>query len=283
MVGPPASYIEGNTEIALALTMTVPLMFWLRLQTENRWIRHALAAGILLTALAILGSYSRGGLLALGAMAVYLALQTRRKIWFAFSLALIVPTLLAVMPADWFSRMRTINSYEQDASAQGRINAWNFAMDVSAAHPVVGGGFRTFQPEAYYRYAGRLPSEMFDAHSIWFQVVAEHGYIGLGLYALIWGLSWRTARQIRRLAARRNDLQWAADLARLALASLVGFWVGGSFLGLAYWNFPYVLVALLVLTSVVVSKEVRAAPAKVLAPLSPGFLPSMRSGPRSQA
>ena len=42
------------------------------------------------------------------------------------------------------------------------------------------------------------------------------------------------------------DLHWAGDLAAMIQVSLIGFWVGGSFLSFAYWDYPMVLVALLV-------------------------------------
>jgi probable O-glycosylation ligase (exosortase A-associated) len=258
VIGPQNSYIEGNTEIALALTMTIPLMYWLKRNTEGRWIRRALVAGMLLTTIAILGSYSRGGLVAIAAMTAFFWLQSRSKFGVTVFLVLLVPALLAIMPGGWFDRMRTIQTYNKDESARGRIAAWNFAKDLAADRPMVGGGFRVFQPEAYFRWAKQRPTEMFDAHSIWFEVLGHHGYFGLGLFVLMWGLCWRTAIRIRRLTEGHTELCWAADLARLTLVSLVGYWVGGSFLGLAYWDLPYVLMALLVLTLTVVSKQVAA-------------------------
>ena len=39
---------------------------------------------------------------------------------------------------------------------------------------------------------------------------------------------------------------WARDLASMIQVALVGFWVGGSFLGLAYWDYPYILAIVLV-------------------------------------
>jgi len=51
----------------------------------------------------------------------------------------------------------------------------------------------------------------------------------------------------------------------------VGFWVGGSFLGLAYWDYPYILVIVLVLTRA----EVEKALAQEHVPAAP--MPSARS------
>ena len=48
------------------------------------------------------------------------------------------------MPQQWFERMATIKTYEQDASAMGRINAWNMAFNLAKDRPL-GGGFDAFQ------------------------------------------------------------------------------------------------------------------------------------------
>jgi len=42
--------------------------------------------------------------------------------------------------------------------------------------------------------------------------------------------------------------------------SFIGYWVGGAFLSLAYWDFPYLLVAMLVLTHVVVQRSLSQQP-----------------------
>ncbi|MCW5623689.1 MAG: putative O-glycosylation ligase, exosortase A system-associated [Burkholderiales bacterium] len=54
--GPDGSFIGPNNELALALTMTVPLMRYLQLQETRRWMRNALSGAMLLTAFSILGS-----------------------------------------------------------------------------------------------------------------------------------------------------------------------------------------------------------------------------------
>ena len=123
--------------------------------------------------------------------------------------------------------------------------------------PIGGGGFDTFQREAYAQYA---PDERdLDPHSIWFQVLAEHGFVGLGLFLLLWLATWRTGAQIIALCRERKDLTWARDLAAMIQAALIGFWVGGSFLGLAYWDYPYILIAILVLTKGVVQRRLAEA------------------------
>jgi putative inorganic carbon (HCO3(-)) transporter len=66
--GPSDSFIEGNNEVALALIMAIPLMYFLRSLSHRRWVRMAFLLAMLLTAAAAIGSQSRGALLAIAAM-----------------------------------------------------------------------------------------------------------------------------------------------------------------------------------------------------------------------
>ena len=84
----------------------------------------------------------------------------------------------------------------------------------------------------------------------------EHGYVGLALYMLFWFCAWRAGSSVIRQCRKRPDLTWASDLAAMIQCAMIGFWVGGSFLGLAYWDYPYILVIIMVLTKVVVERQI---------------------------
>ena len=255
VIGPPGSFIEGNTEISLAITMIVPLMMYLMSIDHRRWVRFSLGLAVALCAVAVIGSYSRGGLLAILAMGGLLWLKSRKKAGITLMLIAITPFIFLLMPSPWFERMATIQSYEQDTSAMGRINSWGFAINLANERPLTGGGFDAFQKDAFQRWAPD-PNDFHDSHSIWFQVLGMHGYAGLAIYLLLWWLTWRCANDIIRTCRTRPHLRWAGDLAAMIQVSLVGFWAGGSFLGLAYFDLPYILLALLVLTQRVVAAEI---------------------------
>ena len=254
VLGPPGGFIAGNTEISLAITIVVPLMMYLILISEQRWLKWALGIGIGLCAVAVIGTYSRGGLLAIAAMAGFLWLKSRKKLLPAIAVLLVAALVPFVMPERWFERMGTIASYEEDSSARGRINAWGFALNLAKDRPITGGGFETFTPDAFQRWAPN-PSHFLDAHSIWFEVLGEHGFVGLALFMLLWVLTWALAGNIIRSCGQAPSLRWARDLAAMVQVSFIGYWVGGTFLGLAYFDLPYILMSLLVLTKAVLVRE----------------------------
>jgi probable O-glycosylation ligase (exosortase A-associated) len=241
----PGGFIGGNNEIALALVMVIPLMRFLQLQTTRLWSRHAWTAAMILTAAAALGSQSRGALLAIGAMAAYLWIKSRQRLGLGIVLVAIGFVLITSMPEEWSARMETIQTYQQDNSAMGRINAWNMAFNL-AKDRFTGGGFDIYTPEIFARYAPH-PESVAAAHSIYFQMLGEHGFVGLALYLIMWSFVWRSAAELIRRGKVLPQAAWCRDLGAMAQASLLGFAVGGAFLSLAYFDLPYDILAIIVL------------------------------------
>lgn len=256
--GPEETFIGDNNALALALIITIPLMYYLQQNTEKhrRWVRHGLTAAMLLSALAALGSYSRGGLLAIAAMGLFMWLKSDRKLVLGALLGAVAPLLLAFMPERWADRMDTINTYQDDVSAMGRLNAWRMAWNL-ARDRFLGGGFDVSDASIFARYAP-TPSDVHAAHSIYFQALGEHGFVGLFIYLALGIATWRTAAAIIRRTRGQPELRWAHGLATMSQASLIGFAVGGAFLSLLYFDMPYYLMAALIATRIIVERQAPA-------------------------
>jgi len=256
--GPVGSFIEGNNEVALAMIMVIPLMYFLRSMYQQPWIRMAFLLAMLLTAVAAIGSQSRGALLGIVAMAVlfWIRLDSTQmgdgknagnsKVLFGVMILLAGIALVTFMPESWHERMGTISEYQQDGSAQGRINAWHMAWNL-ASHNLFGGGFAVYDATTFLLYAPN-PHDVHAAHSIYFQVLGEHGFIGLILYLLMWVFVWRWAGWLRINAKDSADTDWASVLGAMVQASLAGYAVGGAFLSLSYFDLPYNLLVIVVVT-----------------------------------
>lgn len=267
--GPKWSFIEENNALALALIMTIPLMRYLQVEAENRLVRLGLLALMGLTVLSIFASHSRGGLLAGSAMALFLLLKSPHRLRVGLAMLVVIPCILLFMPQHWFDRMSTIRTYQEDSSAMGRINAWGFAFNLASDRPLVGGGFNTFTRELFKRYAPE-PLDYHDSHSIYFEMLGEHGFVGVGLFLLVGILAFLTGTWIIRHTREFAELKWARNLAGLLQASLVGYAVGGAFLGLAYFDLYYHLVGLLVLLRAEVQRTLDgkvAQPSNIGAPM----------------
>jgi probable O-glycosylation ligase (exosortase A-associated) len=254
--GPEGTFIGGNNEIALALIMTIPLMHYLQMTSSKMWVRHSLTFAMILCALAALGSYSRGALLAIAAMGGFLWLKSQHKFRIALFVFVMALPALAFMPDQWGERMDPINAYEDDLSVKGRFNAWWMAYNLAKERPLVGGGFEVSMPELFWLYAPD-PEDLHAAHSVYFQALGEHGFVGLGLYLLLALSTWRTGSWIIRNTGKREEYRWAYNLATMIQVSLIGFAVGGAFLSLLYFDVPYYLMAAMVATRILVEKELK--------------------------
>ena len=91
------------------------------------------------------------------------------------------------------------------------------------------------------------PTDVHAAHSIYFQVLGEHGFVGLALFVLLWWLTWRSATWVRRTSASLPGMEATSRLVSMTQAALVGYFVGGAFLSLAYFDVPYDLLVVVVM------------------------------------
>jgi probable O-glycosylation ligase (exosortase A-associated) len=268
--GPMGSFIGGNNEMGLALIMTIPLMRYIQLQAKSVWIHQGVTAAMLLTGIAVIGTQSRGALVGMLAMGTFLWLKSRNKIYTLVSILVVVGAVAAIMPQQWYDRMSTIETYEQDQSAMGRINAWWTAYNL-AKDRITGGGFETWYESVFRKYAPD-PSNTRDVHSIYFEVMGEHGFIGFALYMLLGWFTWNTGSRIRRQAKGNVETKWAADLAGMTQVSMIGYASAGAFLGLAYFDLYYILISVIVLCSLFLKEQILHMRAVVVPPESENTL-----------
>lgn len=255
--GPPRSEIGDNNQLALALLMTMPLAIYLRRHIVSPWISRGLAAGLALTVVSIIGTYSRGALIGLVAFAVIWLLRSRRKLLYLAMASVAAFAVVAFMPAHFLQRASTIKAIGEgasDPSVHGRVVAWQVAYDYARDHFPYGAGFYGPQLKGIFNYY--FPSENFHAaHSIYFQVLGEHGFVGLFLYlVVISGGFWTCWRVIRRTRSM-PEFKWAEDLARMLMLSLFLYCLGGAALSVAYYD-----LFLIILTLIVVLNEMTALP-----------------------
>ena len=242
--GPMNSFISDNNTLALSMVTITPLLVYVSTRARTKWVKRAAIGIVGLTMLAAIGSYSRGALLGTFAMGFFLWLKSTHKLKTGLAFVVIVPIVFALMPPEWTGRMNTIQTYEEDASATGRINSWYFAMNV-ANHFVLGGGPSVFSPQMFMLYAPN-PERYYDAHSIYFQVLGEQGYIGLAIFLTMFMVAWRCGGRVIRHSREKAELAWALMLARMCQVSMIGYLAAGAFLTMAYYDLIYYIIAILV-------------------------------------
>lgn len=240
--GPDNTFYAGNNEIALALNMSLPLIALAAREASSRNVRLFFYAMFSLSVCSVVGSWSRGGLLALAVVLSGIVLMGKRK-WLVIPLLIIGVTFIVPrLPEEWFSRMDTIKTYDEDLSVQGRFLAWEYAMNKANQSPITGGGFETFR------------GAWVDAHSAYFEVLGEHGYVGLFLWLSLIGGTLLKLHRLTRVWRNHSD-HWIIRYARAIQLSIVAYLAGGLALGVAYWDILYHLVAVTVVLTVISRQE----------------------------
>ena len=253
--GPPGSFLTSNNQLALALIATIPLMHYLTTTTPHRWMRIGLWCAICFMFFSIIGSQSRGAFLGLAAMAAFFVWRTRYKGPAIVASLILLAAGAFFVPDSWVERMDTISEYETDNSAIGRIEAWTFAVKLALDNPITGGGFHvsSIKPLFFSYMPDALKARSF--HSIWFEMLGAHGFVGLAIFITMLYLSWSNCSLIRRRTREIPQLHWAYDLASMLQVSLIGYMATGTFLNLAFFDLLYTLIAIIIGMRLVVERE----------------------------
>ena len=244
-----------NNHYALVLLMVLPLIVYIYRYAASHLVRLMALSVFILTFLAVIATHSRGALVTIVVVGMWIILLGKNKI--AGLLMAVVLSVLAfqLAPADWFERMDTIASANEDASFMGRVTAWKRASAIALENPILGGGYHAGQGGGeifeQFRYKQGLlgfvetPDSNYPAasHSIYFQVLGDLGFIGLFLFFLcLLNVFYCRYEILKLVKVRGANSLWAEDLANLTAAGVIAFMVGGALLSAAYFELPYYLM-----------------------------------------
>jgi probable O-glycosylation ligase (exosortase A-associated) len=265
--GPPATQFEENNAFAVATLMCIPLLILCYREISNKYIKYVIAFSIPLCISSALSSWSRGALLTLGVLALIMIWHSKRKY-------LLVPVMLIggyfagqQLPDEWFDRMHTIETYQEDGSAMGRIEVWEDGWEHTLQHPFVGAGFDG------WRWVTRAK---LDWHNSFVEMFSEHGFIAFGIWlSLIIG----TLLSLTRLPKQTQNvpgMEWVANYCYMIRASLLIYMTGTMFLGLSYWDILYHLIFISVLIKQFALEELAGKQIPISTkPIPPGLRPKL--------
>jgi len=250
-------YYDGN-DLATLIATAMPLGLYFVLAQRRPLLRVLAVAGLVVLAVGLIRSGSRGGFLAfLGVTAfVLLGFTTVPARARLAGLVAILAVAAASASDQYWTQMQTIVHPNQDyntTSEAGRVKIWTRGLGYMAGRPMLGVGISNFQvAEGTISPLARLQERGIGvrwgaAHNVFIQVGAELGLPGLILFVAWIASAFLALRRLARQPRKGSDS--ATDAPRLAqslMAALVGFVVGGCFLSLAYSDMLYTLAALAV-------------------------------------
>ena len=260
--------IGDNNSLATALLMIIPLMFYLARYSAVRAVRIGLLGAAGLGVVTVIMTFSRGGFVGLMLLGGFIVKNSRNKLASLAAIAVACVLIYVLAPDAWFERLSTIKDADNDGSFMGRVVAWKMSLLIALDHPLFGGGPHAVQHLSVWNtYKPLLPSVDFvttppadvfphAAHSIYFEILGDLGFVGLFLFLSVIGMSLWNCHWIMRESRDRPELTWARDLARLSQVSLVIYLVTGAALSMGYFELVYVFVAVLSRCRRIVSQAV---------------------------
>lgn len=243
--------MSDNNQLSMALAMLFPLSVWLANYPPHKLLKWPLIGAAVLVPLAAIGTHSRGGFVALAAVLFMMILKSKRRFLF---LAIAIPMAagaVAFMPDAWVERMQTTEDATEDDSFMGRVSMWKYSSNLTGDHPIEGGGFNVFYiPYLAPQYMP--PGYRAKApHSIYFEVLGEHGYVGLLLFLTTLFAGWYSAGTNARLFRPYEETRWIGDMNSALQLSFIGYAVGGLTVNIATFDFFYHLLITVVLCRVI--------------------------------
>jgi probable O-glycosylation ligase (exosortase A-associated) len=246
-----------NNQYALVLLMGLPLLMHSYRYAAHRLMRLGLAGLIPMVVLAVMATRSRGALACLMVVGLWYLWTGASKLRNIALVGAMSALVVAFAPADWVARMSTIQEAGADASFMQRVGAWQICAAIAQESPIFGGGVHASEVGALWNM--HLNSSTFmdfmqgglrrglsegrgrAAHSIYFEVLGDLGFVGLlwflSIFVVAIWMNSRTAAHWRKFSP--SGQAWQADLATALTLSFVAFATGGALLSMAYTELPY--------------------------------------------
>jgi O-antigen ligase len=273
---------------AQIMAILVPLALFQLQASKSRRGKFCAAASLGLVMVGFALGFSRGAAVGLGAtflVTIALGHVSLRQLAVVggalLGMALLVPQYAVRLAslakvADAVTDSGGPGLGDTDSSTQGRITEMVAGVLIFADHPLLGVGpemYRRHYPE-YARVAGgRVRPNTREAHSLPIHIGAEHGALGLGLFALIFGITFRDLWRARaRVAPLRPDY---ALLTTGVMLALVTFCTTSVFLHASFIRYQWFLLALGAATARVMQSAEVSAPVRLvrLVPVRDADLP----------
>lgn len=228
----------------LSLALLFPIAFALALlfnRDNGRLWRATALIGVVLMIAAIIATQSRGGLLGTVAVIGFYARQYIRSK--AVLLGCGGAALLALFVIAGVGDRHSAKGQGDglDASSQARLYAWQAGFHMAVANPLTGVGLGNFKGQYYY-YTPEWTGKAYVAHSTWFEMMGDAGFVAFGLLVALIVVTLRITFRLSR-ALEGHESQ-AHSVARALSAGLVGFIVSGTFLSQSFTWPLYIQVAM---------------------------------------
>lgn len=243
------AYFGDENDLSVALSMAIPVAYFLFLSRDNRRLLYAICLGVL--SLGLVFTFSRGGFLGLVAVVLYILWKSpRRTLAFSIIAVLAVLVIFAAPPGYW-NEMNTIADGTREGTAEHRIYLWKAAWRMFLDNALWGVGPGSFSyavplyepPGGFYgQYQG-----MRALHSTLFTLISEMGLPGIIVFTMIVLRHFRSVGSIVKDNTADSPEARFFKYSAIGLAGgLIGFLVSGAFVSMLYYPQFWILTGIFV-------------------------------------
>lgn len=269
----PIPVLADENDFALFANFIFPLAYFLGQEADAKWkkIYYYLLSAICIISTIV--SFSRGGLVGLVFVSLFLFYKSKYKILALFLFGCFAMVFFFMSSDSYWADMKTIfTEGSQEGTGKERIESWNAGWRMFLDHPILGVGPKNFGmwlSDYYIQYGSKGPEHMWGraAHSVYFTLLPETGIAGTLIFFLILWQNFKNHKYIARLEINKSKLMNQAnltknenDLVSVSILKLHYFSLGycgamiaflstGAFLSVLWYHYFWMLTAFWVMST----------------------------------
>jgi O-antigen ligase len=229
-------WFHNSGEFGIQLCIFLPMLVSVALPLRHQWSNttRLLIIFVVITGVSsVVASSSRGALLGLGAALLWMTMRSKYFLRAVIAVMLFAVLVYSNLPEESLRRFQNMG---QDQTSLHRMERWRHAWQGMGEKPFLGVGYRNW--DVYYprHFRPEIPGPTM-VHNIFLQVGTEMGFVGLGAFAWLIYLIFRSGKRVRKIAG--ND-PFLVGLSHGLDASTVGLLVSSCFVTVFYY--PYVWI-----------------------------------------
>ena len=245
-----SSILSESSSVSAIAVIMIPLL--LAVKKHSILLPKTRATALLTYALvgiclvAAVGTFARTALVAFAVTGIAMFLRSKHKIYFILVAGVLGAVLIGFTSDRWTARISTVADYENENSAYVRVLVWQWGLEFLNSHPF-GGGFFSFMVnriEVPNPNGGAAIIQYGRAfHNVFVALLAEHGYIGFGLYVGMLVLILLGLQKAQKLTRDLPEHAWCAELSKALQVAILTIYACGNFVEIGWTPIVWYLLS----------------------------------------
>ena len=202
----------------------------------NKWERIGAVVAAAFIANGVILCGSRGAFMGVVTILILTLIFYRKGVGKGVRIKIVIGIILGsiafsqLAPESFWARMNTIDDYEEDGSATGRLDTWKGGIEMLQDYPLGKGG------DAWYSFCSAYIPDVVSSHhgearsmhNSYLQMATSWGVQGLSLLLVFFYTTIAELHRMRKRSGTNNDMFYYTESIAIEV-SLLGFFVGAIF------------------------------------------------------